>query len=113
MRAADVVLVPSMAEGMPNVLLEASACGRPVFGSAVGGIPEAIVHGQTGLLLPPGDVNAWRDAVREYASKPEQVAAMGRAARLLVEKKFDSSQYAGEILQMYEAAVANCCNARK
>jgi len=56
--AADVIVLPSLAEGVPNVILEAVAMGRPVAASAVGGIPEIIVEGKNGYLCQPGDLES-------------------------------------------------------
>ena len=81
MRAADVILLPSLQEGLPNVAMEASACARPVFGSNVGGIPEVIVHEETGLLLPAGDVTAWESALIRYARQPSLLKRMGERAQ--------------------------------
>jgi glycosyltransferase involved in cell wall biosynthesis len=100
MRAVDVVLVPSMEEG-----LEAAACGRAVFGSNVGGIPEVIVHGRTGVLLPPGDVRAWQEALVSFARQPESLCRMGEQARERAEAVFDRRSYAPRMLQIYSHAL--------
>jgi glycosyltransferase involved in cell wall biosynthesis len=105
LRAADVVLVPSMQEGLPNVAVEASACGRPVFGSRVGGIPEAVNHGETGLLLQPGDAAAWELALVEYAKTPTALQAMGAAARTRMEQFFDSLLYPDRMKEVYALAL--------
>lgn len=62
--AADVVVLPSLTEGMPGVLIEAGLTGRAAVASAVGGIPEIVVPDQTGLLAPPADVGAFTSALR-------------------------------------------------
>lgn len=64
MAAADVFVLPSLEEGLGLVVLEALACGVPVVGSRVGGIPEIVQDGDYGLLVPPGDVNALAGAIR-------------------------------------------------
>src|SRR5205807_1915549 len=58
-RASDAVVLPSLQEGLPNVAMEAAACGRAVLGSNVGGVGEVVAHDSTGFLTPPGDVEAW------------------------------------------------------
>jgi len=105
MRAADVILVPSLQEGLPGVAVEASACARPVFGSNVGGIPEVIVHEETGVLLPAGDVAAWKSALIRYARQPSLLKRMGERARLRMESLYDCNHYAPQILDLYRVAV--------
>jgi glycosyltransferase involved in cell wall biosynthesis len=100
-RSSDVVLVPSMDEGLPNVAMEASACGRAVFGSNVGGIPEVIQDQNTGLVLGAGDVAAWRNALVSCARQLAQVQMMGLRARERAERLFDSKRYTTEILDLY------------
>ena len=65
MAACDLVCLPSQNEGIPNVVLEAFASGRPVVASRVGGIPEVVDDGTTGLLVPPGNVSALTNALQE------------------------------------------------
>ncbi len=81
-RAADVVALPSHSEGVPNVLLEASACGRPFVASRVGGVPEAARWGES-RLVPPGDAGALATALREFLGPrprpPAQRFARGHA----------------------------------
>lgn len=105
MRSADVVLLPSMQEGLPSVAMEASACARPVFGSNVGGIPEVVTHEQTGLLLPAGDVTAWGSALVHHARQPALLRMMGERARKQMETQFDSNRYAPRILDLYRTAL--------
>lgn len=79
-RAADVLVLPSLSEGVPNVLLEASACGLPYVASNVGGIPEIATRGH-GTLVPVGDVAALTQAIRQVLNqpKPDVVAPRSRA----------------------------------
>lgn len=102
MRAADVILVPSMQEGLPNVCTEAGACGRVVFGSDIGGIPEVLVHGKTGILLPAGDEVAWQDALIEYANNAQLLHEMGENARAHIQEHFDFRQYGQETSEFYK-----------
>jgi glycosyltransferase involved in cell wall biosynthesis len=104
-RSSDVVLLPSMQEGLPNVALEASACGRAVFGSMVGGIPEVIRDGETGLILPAGNVKAWAKALVEYSTQASTLEWMGKRARQVMELSFDHHQYAPKMLDLYAAAL--------
>ena len=78
---ADLVCLASAFEGLPLVVLEAMALGRPVVATAVGGIPEAVVDGSTGWLVPPGDDGAFADALAAAADAASRRAAMGEAAR--------------------------------
>src|SRR5205814_6258190 len=92
-RSADAVLIPSMQEGLPNVALEASACGRPVFASNIRGLSEVIMHDNTGVLLPPGDVKAWASTLVSYSDGPTRLKEMGQRARCRMELFFDSKNY--------------------
>lgn len=103
--AAHVLATPSIigpggrTEGIPTVLMEALALHRPVIASQVSGIPELVVHGRTGLLVPPGDAAALAGALRAIALDPPRAAAMAEAGRKLVEQEFDLRVNAGRQLQ--------------
>ena len=86
---ADILALPSRDEGMPNVVLEAMASGLPVVAASVGGTPELVVDGETGLLVAPDDVRALASALETLVSSPEKAMAMGRAGRERVECRFD------------------------
>lgn len=80
-----IAVYPSLfGEGCPSTVLEAMLCGLPVVASDVGGIPALIRHGETGLLVPPGDAAALEKALARLAEEPELRAALGRAARQAV-----------------------------
>ena len=83
----DVFVLPSLWEGFGLVLVEAMAAGRPVVASAVGPIPEIVVDGVTGLLVPPGDPAALAEAIIRVLQDPELASAMGRAGRARVERE--------------------------
>ncbi|MFL6231022.1 MAG: glycosyltransferase family 4 protein [Pyrinomonadaceae bacterium] len=87
MRGLDVFVLPSLAEGTPNSVIEAMAHGLPIVASAVGGIPDLITP-ETGILVPPGDAPALAAAILSLASDPEARARMGLAARARYEALF-------------------------
>jgi glycosyltransferase involved in cell wall biosynthesis len=86
--AADIAVQPSRSEGLGTAVLEAAAAGLPVVATAVGGIPDIVVHGQTGLLVPPEDPRALAEALIELAGDPQRRAAWGRAGRERVAAHF-------------------------
>ena len=87
MRGLDVFMLPTLAEGTPNSIIEAMAHGLPVIASAVGGIPDLITP-ETGILVPPGDTTALANAMMILALDPQLRARMGHAARARYEKLF-------------------------
>jgi glycosyltransferase involved in cell wall biosynthesis len=95
----DVLAVPSVwLETGPLVVLEAQAAGLPVVGSNIGGIPERIVDGVNGLLLPPGDVGAWANALASLAADPARLEALRPS-----ESPRTVADVARETLRTYEA----------
>jgi glycosyltransferase involved in cell wall biosynthesis len=109
---ADVVVVPSVADrsgdrdGLPNVVLEAMACGRPVVASAVGAIGTAVADGETGLLVPPDDPGALAAALERLASAPMQRKRLGAAGRARVQEKFELAACTERLRRTLEAAYA-------
>jgi glycosyltransferase involved in cell wall biosynthesis len=85
---ADAVLMPSLAEGHPMTALEAMACGLPLVASRAGGLPEIVVEGETGILVPPGDAGALVEAVAALSADRQRARAMGAAGRRRVEAEF-------------------------
>tara|TARA_Y100001978_G_scaffold45625_1_gene40653 strand:- start:8667 stop:9854 length:1188 start_codon:yes stop_codon:yes gene_type:complete len=85
MQAADVLVLPSHSEGRPNVVLEAQACGLPVVATCVGGTPELIRDGETGLLVEPGAVIQLREALQTLHDDGLRRVQMGEQARAHVE----------------------------
>ncbi len=89
MRGLDCFVLPSLAEGISNTILEAMASGLPVVATDVGGNAELVVDGQTGELVPSGDVRGHgRQCIAGLAGDPARAAAMGAAGRLRVERHF-------------------------
>ena len=85
LRGIDVFVLPSLAEGTPNSIIEAMAHGLPVIASAVGGIPDTVAP-EMAILVPPGDTHALAEAMTELATNPMRRGAMGRAARARYEQ---------------------------
>jgi starch synthase (maltosyl-transferring) len=88
LKSSDLLVLASLWEGMPNVVLEAMAARRPVVGTAVEGTEDLVVPGQTGWLVPPRDPAALSQALLEAADDPERCHRYGEAARLRVEHEF-------------------------
>lgn len=85
---AQLFVLSSLWEGLPYVVLEAMDAGLPVVSTAVDGIPEAVVHGETGLLVAPGDAGALACAVEKLLADPARARAMGAAGRERVAAEF-------------------------
>jgi glycosyltransferase involved in cell wall biosynthesis len=101
MAEADLIVMPSRSEGLPNAILEAMAAGRPVVASAVGGIPEVIQDGVTGVLVPPGDPAALAGAIEALADDPRRADAIGLAARAAAESTFSFERMVQDCEQLY------------
>jgi glycosyltransferase involved in cell wall biosynthesis len=99
---ADVFVLPSSAEGLPVVLLEAMAHGRPVVATRVGGTPELVTDGETGLLVSPGDVEALASALEGLLRDPERRRRLGDAGRRRVEKHFSAEAMTRRLLEIYQ-----------
>lgn len=104
--AADIAVVPSHSEPLGLVSLEAMARGVPVIGTDVGGIPEIIVDGSTGLLVPPHSPNLLASAIERLLSNDEERDAMGSAGRIRCESDFSVEAQAHKISAMYRAVIS-------
>jgi glycosyltransferase involved in cell wall biosynthesis len=99
----EVFCLPSAAEGLPLVVLEAMAQGKPVVATDVGGTAEAVADGETGLLVPAGDAAALADALGQLLADPERARRMGEAGRARVERDFSLAESARRVLALYAA----------
>ena len=98
---ATIVLLPSRSEGLPLIALEAAWLARPIVGTAVGGIPEFVVHGHTGLVVPPEDPVALADAVCELLGHRQRLAEMGHAAIERVRTHFSWEEHVSRYDDLY------------
>lgn len=101
MAAADIFVLPSFAEGVPVVLMEAMASARPVISSLVAGIPELVEDGVSGYLVPPGDAATLAARIVRLAADPDARAAMGQAGRAKVAEAFDIRVEAARIARLF------------
>lgn len=100
----DLFVNPSDYEGLPLVVLDAMAARAPVVATAVSGVPDCIVDGETGRLVPPGDAGALARALAETLERPQESRAWGEAARSLVEREFSMDRAAERWAALYEEA---------
>jgi glycosyltransferase involved in cell wall biosynthesis len=100
------VIVPSEClENSPITVFESFAYGKPVVGASIGGIPELVVHGETGLLFEPGDDAELADRIRELAADRRRAGEMGRAARAKLERDHSPELHCDRIVGIYEKVI--------
>ncbi len=100
--AADIFALSSREEGLPLAVLEAMAAGLPVVATGVGGVPEAVIDGTTGLLTPPRDPVAFADGLRVLLSDPTKRRAMGDAGRTRAIARFTEAAMIDSTFALYE-----------
>jgi glycosyltransferase involved in cell wall biosynthesis len=98
--ALDVLCAPSIEEPFGRSVAEAMACGTPVVATSVGGPPELIEHGRTGLLAPPGDAGAWAEAIIAVLDAPHEAARMAGAAGRVAAERFAPERHARLLEEM-------------
>jgi glycosyltransferase involved in cell wall biosynthesis len=99
---AELFILPSLWEGMPNAVLEAMATGKPVVATEVGGIPELVIHGETGLLVPPKDSDALASAIIDLLQDKLKAKKMGEVGRIRVEEHFNISKTVEKTESLYQ-----------
>ena len=102
LQAMDLFVLPSLAEGISNTILEAMATGLPVLASQVGGNPELVRHGQTGALFAPGDVLTLADLIRNYTNDPALLAQHADRARAVAVSEYSLQAMVNRYQQVYE-----------
>ena len=106
LRDATALVMPSFAEGLPMVIMEAMASARPVIATYVAGIPELVLPGQTGWLVPAGDADALARAIAQMADQPvARLREMGQTGRARTLERHDIEVEAGKLIDLFEGAV--------
>jgi glycosyltransferase involved in cell wall biosynthesis len=101
----DAVVLTSRSEGTPVALIEAMACGLPVISTSVGGVPDIVRDGETGLLVPSDDVDQLSAALSKLARDPAFRRQLGNAARADVARRFRSERLISDVHHLYTASI--------
>jgi glycosyltransferase involved in cell wall biosynthesis len=105
MRNLDLFVLPSLREGISNTILEAMASGLPVVATKMGGNPELVREGESGVLVPPSEPIAMANAVRLYLENPKKRDNDGAAGRRRVETQFSLQVMVDGYLSVYDAVL--------
>jgi sugar transferase (PEP-CTERM/EpsH1 system associated) len=105
MRGLDLFVLPSLREGISNTILEAMATGLPIVATQVGGNPELVQEGETGILVPPAGQIAMAEAIRGYLANPSMLRRHGEAGRKRVEENFSMQAMVNGYLAVYDAVL--------
>ena len=108
---ADLFVLPSESEASPNAIFEAMAAGLPVVASRVGGIPELVADGVTGLLVPPADPDALAAALLDLLDQPGRAMAFGKAARERIEQQYSFERMVAQFESLYRSGSTDSANA--
>lgn len=98
---SDIFCLPSYREGFPTVVLEAAAMGLPTVGTKIYGMTDAVVDGETGILVPPGDEHALFAALKHLLDHPEEMDKMGSAARQRCFEYFETNKISAKVAEEY------------
>lgn len=107
MRGFDLVVMPSLEEGLSWVVLEAMALGKPIVATNVGGVPEVLTHDLHGLLVEPGDSGALARAVIHLLEDPQRASVLAYAGQARVAQEFRASREAAEIHELYRSLLVS------
>ena len=111
--AADLVVLPSLFEGLPHAVLESAAMGKAIVASAVDGVPEVVRDGETGLLVPPRDSQRLAEAIVSLLGDDARRARMGAAAREFIRETFSVARPVKDHVRLYESLAGGTAPAEK
>ena len=100
--AADLFVIPSLQDNLPNTVMEALSCGTPVVGFAVGGIPDMVRPGVTGALAPPNDASALGATIAALLNQPERLAEMSAQCRRIALAEYGMDAQAHRYMKLYQ-----------
>jgi len=106
--AGELLVLSSIHEGLPRVILEGMAAGKPVVTTNVGGCAEAVVDGETGIVVPPENPEALAAALKYVLTHPDEARQMGEAGRRRVEEHFTIEAMVRRHIEVYEQVIADC-----
>jgi lipopolysaccharide/colanic/teichoic acid biosynthesis glycosyltransferase/glycosyltransferase involved in cell wall biosynthesis len=109
LRIMDMFVLPSHREGFPRSIVEAMSAGLPVVATDIRGCREAVVHGKTGLIVPPKNGKALADAVEHLLANPEEAAAMGHAGRERAVHLYDYRTVQAHFVEFINQLISNNC----
>ncbi len=104
---ADIFVIPSLQDNLPNTALESMACGTPVIGFEVGGIPDMVRPGVTGILTPPGNSTALRDSILDLLNNPHVLKEMSLNCRRIAEAEYSLETQARRYVELYNKIVTS------
>lgn len=102
LECSDIFVLPSLSEGLPTVVLEALAFSMPVVATAVGGTPEIIKNGETGLLVPPNRADLLAKGILACLNDPTQSKIMGSKGKKFIKENFTFQAHAGKIISLFK-----------
>lgn len=100
--AADLFILPSLEDNLPNTMLEAMACATPVVGFSTGGIPEMVRDGETGYVVPSLDCERMAEVILDLVFSPQKRAQMGRNCRRLIEERYKLEDQAAAYMKLFK-----------
>jgi glycosyltransferase involved in cell wall biosynthesis len=104
--ASDFLILPSYSEGMPNVVFEAMACAKPVVATTVGGIPEVVEDGVSGLLVETGKAEKMAEAMQKLLREDGLAESMGKKALTRITEKFVDAENVERVVQLLRKLIA-------
>jgi len=107
MPAFDLFVLPSLTEGLPNVLLEAASCHIPIVATRVGGVPEIVTDGESGLLVEPGNVSQLAQGIERCLNDRESAKQLALATYRVVETKYGFAEQTRKLENIYQCMLVN------